>query len=95
MSKENSHTFTTAFRSFLKNEKLDTRYREKLLSESWEAIMGKPIASRTSSVNIKGRVLFLKFTSAPLKQEMINNKSKVIELLQPDFGDLFDEIKFL
>jgi len=93
--KDNSHTFTSAFRNFLKNEKIDSKYREKLLVESWETLMGKPIASRTSNIYINNKVLIVKLTSAPLKQELINNKEKVQELLEKDFGDLFDEIKFL
>lgn len=71
------------------------KYREKLLVESWEAIMGKPIASRTSSIFLKNRVLFVKLTSAPLKQELANNKERVRELIDKDFGDMLDDVKFL
>jgi hypothetical protein len=95
MTKDNSHTFTSAFRKFLTHEKLDVRYREKLLVESWETIMGKPIASRTTSLFFKERILFVKFSSAPLKQEMVNNKERVKSLIEKDFGDLVDDIRFL
>ena len=95
MKQDNSHTFTSAFRSFLKTENLDVKYREKLLVESWETLLGKPIASRTSAVYLNNRVLFVKLTSAPMKQELINNKQKVIEVLSADFGDLFDDVKFM
>ncbi len=95
MQKDNSHTFTSAFRNFLKTEKIDGKYREKLLVESWESLMGKPIASRTSAVYLNKRVLFVKLTSAPMKQELVNNKQKVIAVLSEDFGDLFDDVKFL
>ena len=95
MTKDNSHTFTSAFRKFLTHEKLDVRYREKLLVESWETIMGKPIASRTTSLFLKERILFVKFSSAPLKQEMLNNKERVKSLIEKDFGDLGDDIRFL
>lgn len=57
--------------------------------------MGKPIASRTSAVYLNKRVLFVKLTSAPMKQELVNNKQKVIAVLSEDFGDLFDDVKFL
>ncbi len=94
MKKNNTDTFTSAFRKFLQVEKIDTKYREKLLIESWEAIMGKPIASRTSSLYIKDKTLFATFTSAPLKQEMVNNKARVMELISKDFGDLINDVRF-
>lgn len=90
-----SNSFTNAFRKFLVNEKLDTKYREQLLAESWGELVGTPIASRTSSVYITKKILFVKLTSAPLKQELNNNKDKVKALLQKDFGDLFNEIRFI
>ncbi|RED98871.1 DUF721 domain-containing protein [Marinoscillum furvescens] len=93
--RDNSHTFTSAFRQFLQKEKIDTKYREKLLLQSWSTIMGKPIGSRTSDLFIKNRVLFVKLTSAPLKQELANNKDKVKAMLDKDFGDLIDEVRFL
>lgn len=92
---EQSNSFTNAFRKFLVNEKLDTKYREKLLAESWGDLVGTPIASRTSSVYVANKILFVKLTSAPLKQELNNNKEKVKGLLQKDFGDLFNDIRFI
>lgn len=95
MTKDNSHTFTSAFRQFLKSENIDVKYREKLLIESWGTIMGKPIASRTSNLYLKNGVLFVTFSSAPMKQEMVNNKERVLELIGEDFGDIVKDIRFL
>lgn len=95
MTKDNSHTFSSAFRQFLQKEKIDTKYREKLLLQSWGTMMGKPIGSRTSDLFIKNRVLYVKLTSAPLKQELSNNKDKVKAILEKDFGDLIDDLRFL
>lgn len=95
MSKDNSHSFTSAFRQFLRSENLDTKYREKLLIESWEIIMGKPIASRTTRLFIKEKTLFVGLSSAPLKQELHNNRQRVKELIDEDFSGLINEIRFL
>lgn len=95
MSDKNSHTFTSAFRQFLVKEKLDLKYREKLLSEAWEVIVGKPIASRTKRLFIVNRVLHVELTSAPLKNEMLNHKDKVRALLEKDFGDMIDDLRFI
>lgn len=92
-SEENS--FTSAFKQFLRTEKLEGKYREKLLIESWESIMGKPIASRTTKLYLKKKVLFVELSSAPLKQELVNNKARVKEMIDEDFSGLVDEIRFL
>lgn len=95
MQKDNLYTFDGAFRNFLKNEKIDVKYREKLLVESWEILMGKPISSRTNSIFLSKKTLFVELSSAPLKQELINNKQKVINILSKDFDGLFDDVKFI
>lgn len=95
MSDKNSHTFTSAFRKFLVNEKLDVKYREKLLIESWETIMGKPIASRTTKLYIRDKILMVHLNSAPLKHEMQNHKSRIMEILAKDFSGLVVDVKFL
>lgn len=94
MSRE-ENSFTSAFKKFLKTENLESKYREKLLIESWEAIMGKPIAARTTKLFIKNRILFIELSSAPLKQELHNNRARVKELIDEDFGGLVDEVRFL
>lgn len=95
MNDKNSHSFTSAFRQYLRSENLDGKYREKLLIESWEIIMGKPIASRTTRLFIKDKTLFIQLSSAPLKQEMVNNRVRVKEMIDEDFGGLVDNIRFL
>lgn len=95
MANDPSNSFTNAFRQFLVKEKIDGKYREKLLWGSWETLMGKPIASRTTHLFIKEKVLYVKLTSAPLKQELYNNKAKVMEILSPDYGDMITDIRFL
>lgn len=94
MSRE-ENSFTNAFKKFLKTENLEVKYREKLLIESWGSIMGKPIAARTNKLFIKNRVLFIELSSAPLKQELVNNKGRVKEMIDEDFGGLVDDVRFL
>lgn len=94
MSRE-ENSFTSAFKKFLITENLEVKYREKLLIESWESIMGKPIAARTTNLYIKNKVLFVELSSAPLKQELVNHKSRVKELIDEDFGGLINDVRFL
>lgn len=61
----------------------------------WEEIMGKTIASRTSKIFFKGKVLYVELTSAPLKQELILGKEKIMRLLHDQVGsEAIEDIVF-
>lgn len=96
MSSDNTQSFSSAFNKFLKSENLEQKFNEKKLIQSWEKLMGKTIASRTSKIFIKDRQMFVYLTSAPLKQQMTTSKSRVLELIIGEFGEgLIEDIRFL
>lgn len=53
---------------------------------TWEELMGKTIASRTTKMFFKGKVLYVELTSAPLKQELTLAKAKIMTLLTNKVG---------
>ena len=53
----------------------------------WEELMGKTIASRTGKIFFKENVLYVQLTSAPLKQELVLSKDKIIKLLREQVGE--------
>ena len=53
----------------------------------WEDLMGKTIASRTTKIFFKGNVLYVQLSSAPLKQELLLSKEKIIKLLREQVGE--------
>ena len=83
----------------LKNtlSKLLDRYRlsEPLASfdiiDSWEKIMGKVIASRTTKVFIRNKKLYIYLDSAVLRNEMLYAKEMVIKLVNEHAGKLLVE----
>src|ERR1700751_1607629 len=80
----------------LKAYKLKGKFNETHLIASWERIMGTPIATRTSSLNIHNKKMYVKLNSAPLKQELSMSKTKIVELLNNDLGEVvIEEIIFL
>ena len=87
MTKDNTESFSSAFQKFLKSENLDKKFQEKQLIQSWERLMGTTIASRTTSVEVRNQVLYVKVTSAPLKQEMLNSRDKILEIIAKEFGE--------
>lgn len=53
----------------------------------WEELMGKTIARRTKKIFFKGNILYVELTSAPLKQELLLAKEKIIGLLREQVGE--------
>ncbi len=55
------------------------KYEEISIVNSWEEIVGKMIAQKTSKLYIRDRVLHVNVNSAPLKNELRYHKLVLIE----------------
>lgn len=81
-------TVGEAMRDLLDTYKLTARYEQTQLIQSWERLMGSPIARRTDKLFIKDQKLYVKLNSAPLKQELNLSKSKILALFLQEFGEV-------
>ncbi len=71
-------------------------YDESYVVAHWEKIMGRTIASRTQRVYVHNRTLFLQIESAPLRNELVHAKKKIIELINRETNvDLIEEVMFI
>lgn len=96
MNEDPIKSFRNAFKDFLKEENLEHTYKQKQLITNWEKVMGKTIASRTSKVFFSQKILFIKLTSAPLKNEMQNAKPQILDLVEKEIGaGEVEDIRFL
>ncbi|MEM6641499.1 MAG: DUF721 domain-containing protein [Bacteroidota bacterium] len=86
MDKDPIKSFRTAFEDFLKEENLTPTYKQKKLIANWEQVMGRTISSRTEKLFFKEKVLFIKVSSAPLKNEMLQAKQRIMEILENELG---------
>lgn len=94
--KNESQSLKDAIESLLKVYQLQHKFQETSIPANWEEIVGKPIAARTSQVYVKGKKLFLKINSAPLKKELLITQKKLIEIVnQFAQQELISEIVFL
>ncbi|MBP6386056.1 MAG: DUF721 domain-containing protein [Pseudarcicella sp.] len=75
-----------AIEDFLASYRLKTKYNETYVSAAWEKIMGKAIASRTTKIYVFEKKLFLQIDSAPLRNELMIGKSKIVKLVNEDIG---------
>jgi predicted nucleic acid-binding Zn ribbon protein len=76
-----------AIRQLLNSYHLTTKFDEATLINSWEKLVGKPIAKRTKKLYVRNKVLFVEFDSSSMKHDFVLHKSKVLELLKKEFGD--------
>ena len=76
--------------------RLRQKFNETSIITSWGKVMGNAIASRTLKVFIRDKKLYVKLSSAPLRNELSMSKSKIITLLNKDFEKtVIDEVIFI
>ncbi len=91
-----SSTLQETIKELLDFYKLTPKFNETQAINSWEKIMGKPIAQRTGRLYIKNKVLYVEITSPPLKHQLAMGKSKIIALLNEEVGsEVIEEVVFM
>jgi predicted nucleic acid-binding Zn ribbon protein len=76
-----------AIRDMLNSYRLTNKYDEATIIESWERLVGKPIASRTRKVFIKNKVLFVEFDSPTMRHDFSLHKREVLDIFRKEFGE--------
>jgi hypothetical protein len=75
-----------ALKKFLQKSRLNGYMQALQIEEVWEKIMGKTIAKYTEKIQIHGQVLYITTSVAPLKQELLYQKEKIIERVNEVLG---------
>lgn len=76
-----------ALKEFLKKSKLKSGVQAMQVKDVWEKIMGKTIANYTDKIEIINSTLFISTNVAPLKNELIYQKAKIIERVNEALGE--------
>jgi predicted nucleic acid-binding Zn ribbon protein len=76
-----------AIRDLLNSYRLSSKYDEANIIESWERLVGKPIANRTKKIFIRNKVLFVEFDSPTMRHDFSLHKTEVLEVFRKEFGD--------
>jgi hypothetical protein len=75
-----------AIRKFLDESRLKGNIQAMQIEELWEQIMGKTIARYTDKLQIINDTLIITTHVAPLKQELIYQKEKIIQRVNEAMG---------
>lgn len=76
-----------AIQQFLKKSRLKGSVQALQIADVWEQIMGKTVAKYTESIKIYGDKLYVTTSMAPLKQELMFQKEKIIERVNEALGE--------
>jgi hypothetical protein len=76
-----------ALRQFLEKSRLKGSIQALQIGDVWEQIMGKTIAKYTNQIEIHGHTLYITTTVAPLKQELLYQKEKIIQRVNEALGE--------
>ncbi len=80
-------SFQDAMEQFLKSSRLKSGIQAVRIEEIWESIMGKTIAKYTEKIQIIGTNLYVTTSVAPLKNELLYQKGKIIERVNEALGN--------
>lgn len=76
-----------AIQQFLSKSRLKTGIQALRIEEIWEEVMGKTIARYTDKIQVINHTLFVYTNVAPLKNELLFQKEKIIERVNEALGE--------
>lgn len=81
------YSLAEALQQFLKQSRLKGNVQALQIQDIWEEIMGKTVARYTESIQIVNHTLFITSSVAPLKNELIYQKERIIQRVNEALGD--------
>ena len=87
MRKSNTQKISEVLKEYLKEMMIDQKLKEVNIVRSWEKLMGKAVSSRTKSVYIKNKVLFVHLKSSVLRNELVMMRQTIIDKLNENAGE--------
>lgn len=84
--KKEAQPLKDVIKELLDTYRLQGKYHQQRLVTLWPDVMGPFIASRTGRVFVKDQTLFVELTSAPLKEELMMSRDRIIKLLNDRVG---------
>ncbi|HQG36760.1 MAG TPA: DUF721 domain-containing protein [Bacteroidales bacterium] len=86
MRRSKTISIAEAMNDYISEMKIGSKLKEIEISDSWEKIAGKAIASRTSKVSIKDGVLTVYIKSSVVKNELMMMREALREKINKEGG---------
>ena len=76
-----------ALRQFLNQSRLKGSIQALQIEDVWDQLMGKTISKYTDKIEIHGHTLYITSHVAPLKQELLYQKEKIMQRVNEALGE--------
>ena len=89
----NESSISEVLQQFIQQHKLESGMDKIDVEQAWKSLMGNGVNSYTQEVILKGGTLYVKLTSAVLREELSYGKQKIIAMLNEELRkDVVKEI---
>ena len=82
----NNEKMDDVFKKLIRSYGMTSRFNEFEVVQVFSEIMGPVIMKKVSNAYVYQHKLFLELTSAPLKQELSMEKTKLINMINKELG---------
>jgi len=86
MRKSNTEKLSEVLRQYINQNNLQPKLSELDIVQSWEAIMGKTVASYTEDLRVSNGTLFVKLSSPILRNELVMMREQIKKHLNENAG---------
>jgi predicted nucleic acid-binding Zn ribbon protein len=76
-----------ALRKFLHTSQMKGAIQAMQIEDVWAQIMGKTVARYTDKIQIHGHTLYVNTAIAPLRQELLYQKDKILQRVNEALGE--------
>lgn len=80
----NESSILEVLQQFIQANKLEAGMDKIDVEQAWKSLMGNGVNSYTQEVILKGSTLYVKLTSAVLREELSYGKQKIIAMLNEE-----------
>jgi hypothetical protein len=80
----NESSISDVLQQFIQQNKLESGMDKIDVEQAWKSLMGNGVNSYTQEVILKGSTLYVKLTSAVLREELSYGKQKIITMINEE-----------
>lgn len=87
MRKSNTQSISKVLRDFIQDTNIGSKLKEMEVIKAWDSMLGKTIASYTSKLSIRNRILYVTLKSPVVKSELMMMKQELLTRLNEEVGE--------